>query len=241
MSNNSRVVIVQQDSNGLGLAGLIFSCIGWVTCGLLCIPGAFLSFLGLFSKGPKGTSIAGLIVGFPGVLFFVFFGFTMLAGIVGIGSVAAVGGAAVLSEAGKPIPKLDTPSDMIAAIDTAGVAEDSDLKPEKVEIAEEIKLDLPNTPESSPLPEPDKPSPVDSSDQLKKKSELSLIPKKKSEIAIGFREFSDVSGQFRVNAQYLGIDEGKVKLKKTDGTEIEVPLERLSEGDIAWISLQGNK
>ena len=54
------VVVQQQPTNSLGLAGLVLSIIGWLTCGLLCIPGAFVSFLGLFSKAPKGLAIAGL-------------------------------------------------------------------------------------------------------------------------------------------------------------------------------------
>ena len=56
------VNVIKNDSNGLGLAGLVFSAHGWFTCGLLCIPGAVLSLLGLFSSGPKGTAVAGLIV-----------------------------------------------------------------------------------------------------------------------------------------------------------------------------------
>lgn len=62
----------EQRENGLGLAGLIFSILGWLTCGLLSIPGVILSLMGLSSPGPKGTSIAGVIVGLPGVLFILF-------------------------------------------------------------------------------------------------------------------------------------------------------------------------
>ena len=60
-------VIIEQQSNGLGIAGLIFSCLGWLTCGVLCIPGVVLSIIGL-GKQPNGTAIAGIIVGAPGVI-----------------------------------------------------------------------------------------------------------------------------------------------------------------------------
>ena len=85
-----QTVVVQQSpgTSGLGLAGLVFSILGWFTCGLLCIPGAALSFLGLFTRGSKGAAIAGLIVGFPGVIFFVVIGMGIIGGVLGIGGAA---------------------------------------------------------------------------------------------------------------------------------------------------------
>ncbi len=81
-----QTVVVQQAPNtsGLAIAGLVFSILGWFTCGLLCIPGAFFCFLALFSRGPKGTAIAGLIVGFPGTLFFAVVGLGIIMGVLGI-------------------------------------------------------------------------------------------------------------------------------------------------------------
>ena len=66
-----QTILVQQSpsTSGLAIAGLIFAILGWFTCGLLCIPGAFLCLLALFTRGPKGAAIAGLIVGFPGTMF----------------------------------------------------------------------------------------------------------------------------------------------------------------------------
>lgn len=255
MSNSSRVVVIQQESNGLGLAGLIFSCIGWVTCGLLCIPGAFLSFLGLFSKGPKGTSIAGLIVGFPGVLFFAFIGSAMLAGFIGIGSVAAVGGAAAVTAANKPLSDLEASGEAASPIDSDLLVDNSALEAEAIDITEEpmsaapetagLPL-LPETPEDPPMPqepliELEKPTPDDTADKPVVEAETSLLLKKKSQVKVELREFSDVSGRFRVQAEFLGLDKGNVKLKKADGTVIEVPLEKLSAGDIAWIGRQSNQ
>lgn len=82
------VVVKQPSTSGVAIAGLIFSILGWFTCGLLCIPGALLSFLGLFSRGPKGAAVAGLIVGFPGTIFFFVVGLGMLMGALGVGASA---------------------------------------------------------------------------------------------------------------------------------------------------------
>lgn len=84
------VIQAQPGNSGLGTAGLIFSILGWFTCGLLCPLGALLSFFGLFSRGSKSYAIAGLIVGFPGVIFLMFFGFGILAALLGLGAVATV-------------------------------------------------------------------------------------------------------------------------------------------------------
>ncbi|MEM8671569.1 MAG: DUF4190 domain-containing protein [Planctomycetota bacterium] len=77
-----------EPTSGFARAGLIFSALGWLTCGLLCIPGAFLSFAALFDRGPKGTAIAGLIIGFPGVAFFILVGLGMIAAVFAPGFVA---------------------------------------------------------------------------------------------------------------------------------------------------------
>ena len=45
------------------------------------------------------------------------------------------------------------------------------------------------------------------------------------------RTWSDRSGQHQVQAKYLGTEQGKVKLERTDGKVIFVPVESLSEAD----------
>ncbi|WP_164103504.1 SHD1 domain-containing protein [Candidatus Laterigemmans baculatus] len=45
------------------------------------------------------------------------------------------------------------------------------------------------------------------------------------------REWSDVSGKFKVTATYIGFEQGFVKLRKSDGEEISVPIQKLSEAD----------
>lgn len=88
MSNQPTVIVQQPESNGVGLAGLIFSIFGWVTCGLMCIPGVFLSLLGLIGNKPKGTAVAGVIIGAPGVIFFLVVGMGIIAAALGFGPVA---------------------------------------------------------------------------------------------------------------------------------------------------------
>ena len=47
----------------------------------------------------------------------------------------------------------------------------------------------------------------------------------------GVRTWSDASGNFRIAAEFLKLDGGVVHLKKTDGTEIAVPIELLGAAD----------
>lgn len=50
-----------------------------------------------------------------------------------------------------------------------------------------------------------------------------------------WRTWADASRTHTVEAQYKGVIGGQVKLVKRDGTEISVPLEKLSEEDRGWI------
>ena len=49
------------------------------------------------------------------------------------------------------------------------------------------------------------------------------------------REWTDSTGSFHLQAEYLGFDDGKVRLQKADGTVIAVPLERLSQADREFV------
>jgi len=49
------------------------------------------------------------------------------------------------------------------------------------------------------------------------------------------RMWTDVTGQFRIEAVVLEITDSEVQLKRTDGKEIAVPLEKLSEEDRAYV------
>lgn len=49
------------------------------------------------------------------------------------------------------------------------------------------------------------------------------------------RTWSDESGAFHVEAEFIGLHEGKVELRNKDGEILSVPLKRLSAADQAWI------
>ena len=49
------------------------------------------------------------------------------------------------------------------------------------------------------------------------------------------REWTDSTGSFHLQAEYLGLEDGKVQLKKADGNVIAVPLERLSQADQEFV------
>jgi tetratricopeptide (TPR) repeat protein len=54
--------------------------------------------------------------------------------------------------------------------------------------------------------------------------------------ASGLRMWSDRSGKFKVEAELVGVADGKVQLKRKDGQTVEVPLERLSDEDQKFIA-----
>ena len=52
------------------------------------------------------------------------------------------------------------------------------------------------------------------------------------------REWSSADGKFKVEAEFVALRNGKVVLEKKNGEIISVPLERLSEADIAYVEEQ---
>ncbi len=235
MSNQPTVVIQQAPgASGLSIAGLIFSILGWFTCGLLCIPGAFLSLLGLFSKGPKGMAIAGLIIGFPGTMFFAFVGLGMIMGFLGLGAVAtattaagtgaAVG--AVISDAEPDQESLATVSDLIEIDDSTGeeISIDTDvvetLEPldENPVVVSPVVSDPPPLTDKTPESDPE-PAPVPSAE-----------PKHQS------RLWQDSTGNFKVQAVFKSYSNGEITIKRDDdGREIKIPVDKLSEADQQYV------
>ncbi|MEI8373995.1 MAG: SHD1 domain-containing protein [Planctomycetota bacterium] len=47
------------------------------------------------------------------------------------------------------------------------------------------------------------------------------------------RKWTDATGKFSIDAELIGVKDGKVLLKKSNGSQVSVPLERLSEADQA--------
>ncbi len=46
-----------------------------------------------------------------------------------------------------------------------------------------------------------------------------------------FRTWTDVTGKHKLEAKFVHFKDGKVRLKKKDGSEVDVPLEKLREAD----------
>ena len=69
-----------------------------------------------------------------------------------------------------------------------------------------------------------------SRDNHRKTDESRSLPNRKS-----LRTWTDRSGTFKVEAEFLGVQEGKVKLHKANGIKISVPLSKMSIEDIEWI------
>src|SRR5437867_2847488 len=50
------------------------------------------------------------------------------------------------------------------------------------------------------------------------------------------RTWTSADGKFKVEAEMLSVQEGKVSLRKADGTEVTVPLAKLSEADRQYVT-----
>lgn len=219
-------------NSALGTAGLIFSALGWVTCGLLCPLGALFSFLGLFSKGSKSHAIAGLIVGFPGVIFLAVFGFGFLATLVGGGAVVQQAREAAIrvqqenerklaEQAKNPpmvpaeeLPSEETTSGGSIPVEDATKPSESDDKP----VEDATKPVIPAT-------EPEK--------EETKALELPSMPPVQPPVKETLiRKWASADQKFTVEAEYITHDDTVVTLKRVDNDrEIKVPIEKLCVDD----------
>ncbi|MBU4272981.1 MAG: trypsin-like peptidase domain-containing protein [Planctomycetes bacterium] len=66
----------------------------------------------------------------------------------------------------------------------------------------------------------------------KKNSTSTSEKKERSEM----RVWTDSTGKFRIKAKCIGVEDGKVKLEKSDGSVLRVPLEKLSEADKRFLA-----
>lgn len=223
-------------TSGLAIAGLIFSILGWFTCGLLCIPGAFLCFLALFSRGPKGTAIAGLIVGFPGTLFFAFVGLGMIMGLLGLGAaassaVAEAEKARVDHDAEQTSQSLEDVNRGIPELEISTTGESESVEPEG-------RVD----PVAQAMGRSDEPIPVEPSaeemETAESPAQAELPPSVPTPSESEYRTWTDASGKFQVEAEFVSYAMGLVKLRKRDGAIITLPLEKLSEADQGWVREQ---
>jgi hypothetical protein len=59
--------------------------------------------------------------------------------------------------------------------------------------------------------------------------------------APNMRTWNDATGAFSVKAEFVGVEDGKVKLKKADGKAVFVPLDRLSKEDQDFVTEQSQE
>jgi hypothetical protein len=55
------------------------------------------------------------------------------------------------------------------------------------------------------------------------------------------RKWTDASGTFSIEADLIEVKEGKACLRRTDGTKLSIPVEKLSEGDQQYLATYANK
>jgi hypothetical protein len=78
----------------------------------------------------------------------------------------------------------------------------------------------------------------DSSDEIVPRSrlrieatELAKAQAAQPNASLGLRTWTDASGKFKVEAELLGVQEGKVRLKRPNGKEVTIPIDKLSAAD----------
>jgi hypothetical protein len=90
---------------------------------------------------------------------------------------------------------------------------------------------------------PNKSSEVSGSDsKISKTADVaaSSTPEKtsgKTDPNASLRTWSDRTGRFQIQAKFLGLEAGKAKLEKADGTIVRVPIDSLSEADQRFIGI----
>ena len=62
-----RSILLQKQTNGLAVAGFCLMILGWLTCGILCVPAMIVCGVAMFYD-PPGLAIAGFILSIPGVV-----------------------------------------------------------------------------------------------------------------------------------------------------------------------------
>ncbi len=54
------------------------------------------------------------------------------------------------------------------------------------------------------------------------------------------RQWTDATGKHSIQAEFVELKDGKVRLRKEDGKEVTIPLEKLSEADRKFVEQQSN-
>lgn len=214
-----QTIIVQapdQDSNGLGIVGLVISILGIFTCGCISPIGFLISCVALLFP-PRGIAFAGAIIGFLGSIWLWIGGAAIVLGFLGLGAAAteAAREAAAKAEARR------------LAGQAAEQVRPMDGNPLPTPVTPETPTPAPE-PMPTPDPEPPAPMPVPAVPE----SDPTPVPAPKSDPLA--RKWTSKAGT-TIDARFRGLTAGQVKLEKADGTVISVPFDQLSDADQAWI------
>jgi hypothetical protein len=230
-----QTVYVVNETNSWGIAGFVLSLLGWFTCGLLCIPGFFLSLVGL-RHPDKGLAITGLILGLPGVFFFFLFGI----GIIGFMMTAIVGVAAVAdADLGKQ-PRETQQVDRLTAEASERIEKNSQrVRDELAKIerdAAERKIPNPLVVQHREFVPLEQLYPQQPAVEPEPAAEIVKAEEKPAEPKLTRRTFTDSTGKQKINVFVIAYKDGWVKFRKVDEeTEQTLPVTRLSERDRKWL------
>jgi hypothetical protein len=67
-----------------------------------------------------------------------------------------------------------------------------------------------------------------------------VVPKPAARPAAALRTWTDVTGRYRIEAALVKLENGKVLLRKRDGSMIALPLEKLSREDREYVGRRGD-
>lgn len=227
------IVVQSQGQTTAGVVGLCISILGWLTCGLLSIPGAIVSFVGLFGEGKKAAAIIGVILSLPGSAFFFIVGMGLIGGM--LMSTEAVEQArkdAAERQANAAQMQIEISE---ASADPSPTEEKQEpdpqsnplpkIQPELEQENQEIEEFI-GRPEAEMQPEP----------ELTTEPEPEPVSEPQPESKPVYRTFSDASGKFSVEAEVVTATADSVKLRRKDnGQEITLRIEQLSQADQEWI------
>lgn len=98
-----------------------------------------------------------------------------------------------------------------------------------IQVGNEVTYKRPQKTESTPS----------FTDHVKKKL-IKTVPPKEKPIP-EMRIWTDATGEHTIDAEFVSLTAGKVKLRKADGTITTLPLDKLSGDDQAWIKARGKR
>ncbi|EMI19026.1 hypothetical protein RMSM_04049 [Rhodopirellula maiorica SM1] len=186
----------------------------------------------MFSKGPKGTAVAGLIVGFPGVAFFMIFGLGIIGALLGTGSanqqanLEAVKQRPSTSDLTQNEP-LRTPDVLPDSTEELSVAIDSEMR----RLTEKYKRELAEyevlqKERSNALELIEQTNALIDKHQLDRPRLVDYYP----------RNWKAAAGDYTTKAEFVSTDGISVSLRKTDLQIVTVPIAKLSKDDQDYIA-----